>query len=63
MNVDQDNSLIGEFLYDPSNMYNNKFKFNDVILIQHKCNSCGGDQNWDKGNNYNDLWVNRNVFK
>lgn len=33
------------------------------ILIQHKCDNCGFGQDWKEGNNYNDLWKNKTLYK
>jgi mannosyltransferase OCH1-like enzyme len=31
-------------------------------IIQHKCNACQDGQDWNKGNNYNDKWNNREYY-
>lgn len=35
---------------------------NNIRVIQHKCESCGTTQNWENGNNYNELWKNKNYY-
>jgi mannosyltransferase OCH1-like enzyme len=31
-------------------------------IIQHKCNDCGENQDWNKGNNYNNLWEQKTYY-
>ena len=38
------------------------FYINDEKVIQHKCEKCVQSQNWEKGNNYSDIWNNRTYY-
>lgn len=37
-------------------------RFNNIPYLQTKCDNCDQSQNWDKGNNYNTLWTNKDVY-
>jgi len=51
---------IGDFMLIDDEAYN---KFNNKIIIKHKCNNCGKNQDWNNGNNYNELWKNKQIYK
>lgn len=36
--------------------------YNNKIIIQHKCDNCGSDQNWKEGNNYNTIYYDKNYY-
>ena len=38
------------------------FWLNNECIIKHKCHTCGFNQNWNNGNNYNQLYNNKNVY-
>ena len=43
--------------------YNLKIYSNEKLIINHKCNNCGINQDWDNGNNYNVIWNENNMYK
>ena len=38
------------------------FNWNNEAVVRHKCENCGDGQDWDEGNNYNELWQARNAY-
>jgi len=52
-------AMDGDFREDPPYSY---FFRNDEKVIMHKCEDCGASQDWDLGNNYFELWWNKNYY-
>ena len=52
------NFVLGNFDWD------NYFTFgnNNIKAVQHKCDGVSTDQNWEEGNNYVTMWVERRVY-
>ena len=56
MKPNTSNMLIGQYNLDFI------FRFMGHPWVQHKCDKCSKDQNWEHGNNYNVLWNNRTFY-
>ena len=41
------------------------YYYHDILgkIVKHKCNDCGYTQNWVNGNNYIELWKNKQIYK
>jgi hypothetical protein len=57
---------IAELGYDENKiglfMGNNRYLWKGENVAIHKCDGCGGGNNWTNGNNYWDLWRERKAF-
>ena len=51
----------GEFNHKEGN---GGYYYHDILgkIIQHKCNECDASQNWVNGNNYQDMWKNKQIY-
>jgi mannosyltransferase OCH1-like enzyme len=52
--------LFGYYLYDPDGGYH--FMDNKKVVI-HKCKKCKKGNDWTYGNNFIELWKNKNIYK
>mmetsp|Transcript_17875 Transcript_17875/g.35854 ORF Transcript_17875/g.35854 Transcript_17875/m.35854 type:complete len:361 (+) Transcript_17875:30-1112(+) len=52
-------AMDGDFREDPPYSY---FFRRDEKVIMHKCEDCGASQDWELGNNYFELWWNKNYY-
>ena len=50
------NYIIGNFDWD------NYFSFDNLKVVQHKCDGVRTDQYWENGNNYVEMWVTKQVY-
>ncbi len=53
--LNQDEYQLGRYI-------DRKMQMEGVDVIQHKCASCTQDQNWENGNNYAELWRQKNYY-
>jgi mannosyltransferase OCH1-like enzyme len=53
--VDENGIQLGLFI--PRNIV-----FKDKVYLQSKCDQCGQTQDWDKGNNYVKMWMNKDIY-
>ena len=53
--VDENGIQLG--LFKPTNIV-----FKDKVNLQSKCDQCGQTQDWDKGNNYVKMWMNKDIY-
>ena len=53
--VDENGIQLG--LFKPTNIV-----FKNKVHLQSKCDQCGQTQDWDKGNNYVKMWMNKDIY-
>lgn len=54
-------TVAGKVVNDP--VWKGAFQWNGQPIVQHKCNNCGGTQDWgNTGNNYINLYKQRNFY-
>ena len=53
--VNENGILLGTF--SPTKIF-----FKNTMYLESKCATCGQTQDWDKGNNYVKMWLNRDIY-